>query len=145
MVILSASGLERLVDLARGLGMPAGAARAVVAAPLAALLCALATFYPVYGGSLRASADLTRAPYELLAERGVDRALVFVHSLPALYVSPYSWAYYRRNNSPDLTDPILFVNYLGPEKNKELMRLFPDRPSFAMGMKDGKFVILPGP
>ena len=145
MLILSASGLERLVDLARGVGMPAGAVRTVVTAPLAAVLCALATFYPVYGASLRASADLTRAPYELLAERGVDRALVFVHSLPALYVSPYSWAYYRRNNSPDLTDPILFVNYLGPEKNKELMRLFPDRPAFAMGMKDGKFVILPGP
>jgi hypothetical protein len=145
MVILSASGLERLIELARGATMPGRMARVVVTAPLVAVLCALATFYPVYGGSLRASADLTRAPYELLAERGVDRALVFVHSLPALYVSPYSWAYYRRNNSPDLTDPILFVNYLGPEKNKELMRLFPDRPAFAVGMKDGKFIILPGP
>jgi 4-amino-4-deoxy-L-arabinose transferase-like glycosyltransferase len=145
MVILSASGLERLVELARGAMMPGGVARVVVTAPVAAVLCALATFYPVYGGSLRASADLTRAPYELLAERGIDRALVFVQSLPALHVSPYSWAYYRRNNSPDLTDPILFVNYLGPERNKEFMRLFPDRPAFAMGMKDGKFTLLPGP
>jgi hypothetical protein len=145
MVILSASGLERLVELARSAMLPAGAARVAITAPLAAILCALVTFYPVYGGSLRASADLTRAPYELLAERGIDRALVFVHSLPALYVSPYSWAYYRRNNSPDLTDPILFVNYLGPEKNKEFMRLFPDRPAVSMGMKDGKFVLLPAP
>jgi hypothetical protein len=145
MVILSASGLERLVELARGAMMPGGAARVVVTAPVAAILCALVTFYPVYAGSLRASADLTRAPYELLAERGIDRALVFVQSLPALHVSPYSWAYFRRNNSPDLTDPILFVNYLGPEKNKELMRMFPDRPAFAMGMKDGKFVLLPAP
>jgi hypothetical protein len=145
MIILSASGLERLVELARGAGMSGRVPRIVVTAPVAATLCALVTFYPVYGGSLRASADLTRAPYELLAERGIDRALVFVHSLPALYVSPYSWAYYRRNNSPDLTDPILFVNYLGPEKNKELMRQFPDRPAFAMGMKDGKFVLLPAP
>ena len=145
LVILSASGLERLVELARGAMMPGSAARVVVTAPVAAILCALVTFYPVYGGSLRASADLTRAPYELLAERGIDRALVFVQSLPALHVSPYSWAYFRRNNSPDLTDPILFVNYLGPEKNKEFMRLFPDRPAFAMGMKDGKFTLLPGP
>ncbi len=96
-------------------------------------------------GNLRASADLTRAPDEMLAAKGIDRAVVFVHSLPALYVSPYSWAYYRRNNSPDLTDPILFVNYLGPEKNKEFMRLFPDRPAVSMGMTDGKFVLLPGP
>jgi hypothetical protein len=145
LVILSASGLERLIELSRAAIAWAGAARAVVTIPLAATLCALVTFYPVYGGSLRASADLTRAPYELLAERGIDRALVFVHTLPGLYVSPFSWAYYRRNNSPDLTDPILFVNYLGPEKNKEFMRLFPDRPAFAMGMKDGKFVLLPAP
>jgi Dolichyl-phosphate-mannose-protein mannosyltransferase len=145
LVILSASGLERLVELGRGAIAGAGAARAVATVPVAATLCALATFYPVYGGSLRASADLTRAPYDLLAERGIERALVFVHSLPALHVSPYSWAYYRRNNSPDLTDPILFVNYLGPEKNKELMRHFPDRPAFSMGMKDGKFVLLPAP
>jgi Dolichyl-phosphate-mannose-protein mannosyltransferase len=145
LVILSASGLERLIELGRGAIAWAGAARTAVTAPLAATLCAIVTFYPVYGGSLRASADLTRAPYELLAERGIDRALVFVHSLPGLYVSPFSWAYYRRNNSPDLTDPILFVNYLGPEKNKEFMRLFPDRPAFAMGMKDGKFVLLPAP
>ncbi len=145
MVILSASGLERLVELTRGMALPAWAPRAAITAPVAAVLCALATFYPVYGGSLRASADLTRAPDELLAARGVERAVVFVHSLPALYISPYSWAYYRRNNSPDLNDPILFVNYLGPEKNKEFMRLFPDRPVFSMGMKDGKFEVLPGP
>ena len=145
LVILSASGLERLVTLGRDAIAWAGAARTVVTIPVAATLCALVTFYPVYGGSLRASADLTRAPYELLAERGIDRALVFVHSLPTLYVSPYSWAYYRRNNSPDLDDPILFVNYLGPEKNKELMQHFPDRPAFTMGMREGKFVLLPAP
>jgi hypothetical protein len=81
----------------------------------------------------------------MLAEKGIDRAVVFVHSLPALYISPYSWAYYRRNNSPDLTDPILYVNYLGPEKNRQFMRLFPDRPAFSMGMQEGKFVLLPAP
>ena len=146
LVILSASGLERLVELGRGGAIAwGGAGRAAVTIPLAATLCALVTFYPVYGASLRASADLTRAPYDRLAERGIDRALVFVHSLPGIYISPYSWAYYRRNNSPDLNDPILFVNYLGPEKNMELMRLFPDRPAFSMGMRDGKFVLLPGP
>ena len=37
------------------------------------------------------------------------------------------------------------MNYLGPEKNTELMRLFPDRPAFSMGMQEGKFVLLPGP
>jgi hypothetical protein len=145
MIILSASGLERLIGVARGATMPGGLPRVVAAAPLAAMLCGLATFLPVYGGSLRASADLVRAPDELLAAQGVTRALVFIHTLPTLYVSPYSWAYYRRNNHPDLTDPILYVNYASPERNKEFARLFPDRPVFSMGMKDGKFTMLPGP
>jgi len=145
LVILSASGLDRLIELSRSVWAGARAARYVVTAPAALTFCALVTFLPVYGSNLRASADLTRAPDEMLAAKGIDRAVVFIHSLPALYVSPYSWAYYRRNNSPDLTDPILFVNYLGPEKNKEFMRLFPDRPAFSMGMKDGKFALTPGP
>jgi hypothetical protein len=145
LVMLSASGLERLVELARGApGRPA-LVLAAITLPVAATLCALVTYLPVYGGSLRASADLTRAPDESLAAQGVTRALVFVHTLPALYVSPYSWAYYRRNNHPDLTDPILYVNYLGPERNREFARLFPDRPIFSMGMKDGKFVVMAGP
>ena len=145
LVILSASGLERILELSRSVWAGARGAHYVVTAPAALTFCALVTFLPVYGGNLRASADLTRAPDEMLAVKGIDRAVVFVHTLPALYVSPYSWAYYRRNNSPDLTDPILFVNYLGPERNKEFMRLFPDRPAFSMGMKDGKFALLPGP
>lgn len=145
LVILSASGLERLVGIARGTTMPGGMARVVVTAPVAAILCALVTYLPVYGGSLRASADLTRAPDDMLATQGVTRALVFVHTLPALYISPYSWAYYRRNNHPDLTDPILYVNYVSPERNREFARLFPDRPIFSMGMRDGKFTVLPGP
>jgi hypothetical protein len=86
-----------------------------------------------------------RAPGELVAAQGIGRALVFVHSLPTLSVPPYTWAYYRRNNHPDLTDPVLYVNYLGQDRNKELMRLFPDRPAFTMAMRDGKLALRPGP
>src|SRR4029453_16654934 len=59
LVMLSASGLDRLVEIARTIPWH-GAPRAAVTMPVAALLCALATFLPVYGGSLRASADLRR-------------------------------------------------------------------------------------
>jgi hypothetical protein len=55
MVILSANGLERLVELARASAMPLVAPRVVVTVPLAAVFCALVSFLPVYGGSLRAS------------------------------------------------------------------------------------------
>jgi dolichyl-phosphate-mannose-protein mannosyltransferase len=145
LVMLSASGLERLVELMRRAVARPALARAAIALPLAATLCALVTYLPIYGASLRASADLTRAPDEILTSQGITRALVFVHTLPALHVSPYSWAYYRRNNHPDLTDQILYVNYLGPERNRDFARLFPDRPVFSMGMKDGKFTMQPGP
>jgi dolichyl-phosphate-mannose-protein mannosyltransferase len=145
LVILSASGLERLVELGRAAIGWAGAARAAVTMPLAATLCALVTFVPVYGVSLRASADLTRAPDDFLAERGIDRALVFVRGLPGLRHPPYSWAYYRRNNSPDLTDPILLVNHLGAAKNTELMRVFPDRPAFVLEIQGSNLVLRPAP
>ncbi len=58
----------------------AGAARAAVTVPLAATLCALVTFYPVYGALPARQRGPDPCPYELLAERGIDRALVFVHS-----------------------------------------------------------------
>ena len=145
LVILSASGLERLIELSRSV-WAGGRARATSSPrPPSSTFCALVTFQPVYGGNLRASADLTRAPDEMLAAKGIDRAVVFVHSLPALLRLAVLLGLLPSQQLPDLTDPILFVNYLGPEKNKEFMRLFPDRPALSMGMKDGKFALLPGP
>jgi hypothetical protein len=81
-----------------------------------------------------------QAPYEIVEQQVPDRAIVFVQSLPATIVPPYSWAYYRRNNRPDLSDRVLFVNFLG-EKNKELMKYFPDRVPYAMGMDGAQLVL----
>src|SRR5262249_52894678 len=138
-----ASGLERLLSWSRTAHVPESAPRLVAAAPIAATVCALLTFVPVYGASLRASADVTLMPYDLVERQGLDRALVFVHSLPAQHLAPGSWAYYHRNNSPDLTDPVLFVRFLGPERNSELIRRFPDRAPYAMGMQGDRLVLVP--
>jgi hypothetical protein len=88
-------------------------------------------------------ADVTQAPYDLVESRGLQNALVFVHSLPSMSVAPGSWAYYHRNNSPDLSDRVLFVRDLGPEKDRELMRYLPDRTPYLMQMRQGQLVLQP--
>ena len=81
------------------------------------------------------------APYELVAGEAQEPALVFVQSLPVTVQPPFSWAYYHRNNRPDLSDRVLFVNFLDPERNKVLMRAFPDRVPYVIGM-DGRRLVL---
>jgi hypothetical protein len=143
LVMLSASGFVRLLELAGRPGVPVHAPRFVAAFPIVASVCALATFIPVYVHSLRSSSQLVRAPYDLVEERVPGRAIVFVQSLPVGSVPPYSWAYYRRNNRPDLSDRVLFVNFLDPQRNRILMAQFPDRAAYAMGMDGPQLVLLP--
>lgn len=143
LVILSASGLEQLVLRARGWTAPAGGEGFVLGAGVAAVACALLVFLPVYGSSLRAMSALARAPYDLVEGRRLDRAVVFVHSLPSLSWRPGAWVYFHRNNRPDLSDRILFVKDLGPERNKELMRAMPDRAPYAMGVRDRDLLLVP--
>jgi hypothetical protein len=58
-------------------------------------------------------------------------------------VPPGSWAYYHRNNSPDLDDPVLFVRDLGAERNKALIHFLPNRRPYWMGMTNGRLVLQP--
>ena len=143
LVVLTASGFERLVVRARERLGEIRLTRALIAAPLAGALVCLLAFMPFELASLRLMADVTQAPYDLVESRGLDNALVFVRSLPALSVVPGSWAYYHRNNSPDLRDRVLFVRDLGAERNKELMRYLPDRTAYLMGMAKQDLVLVP--
>jgi len=143
LLILTASGLERAITFLRTHMGDALPTRAVIAAPLAGSLACLFAFAPFEIMSLRLMAEVTQAPYDLVKERGLNDAVVFVRSLPARHLSPGSWAYFHRNNSPDLDDPVLFVRDLGPERNKALMRWLPDRTPYWMGMSDGRLVLQP--
>jgi hypothetical protein len=144
LVVLSAAGIERAVTWARAQTRADGAlANAVLAWPLAMTVFCLIAFLPVQISSLRHMSTIVRAPYALVERQGLDRAIVFVHSLPALHWAPGAWVYYSRNNSPDLSDPVLFVKDLGPEQNKKLIRYFPDRTPYMMGMRGNDLVLLP--
>jgi hypothetical protein len=143
LVILSASGIERAVAFARDRLGDSPWTGALTAWPVVAIVVSLLTFVPVQVSSIRLSAEIVRAPYDLVEQKRVDNAIVFVHSIPSLFKEPGSWVHFHRNNSPDLSDRILFVKDLGPEKNQELMRYLPTRAGFLMGLRGSELVLVP--
>jgi dolichyl-phosphate-mannose-protein mannosyltransferase len=139
LLVLSASGLERLALAAeRRLG-PVARDR-ILSAPLALTAVTLLFFWPVYAPSLRQMATLARAPYDLAEQAGLDRAVVFVQSLPALEAMPGAWVYRHRNNSPNLSDPVLFVNDLGAA-DARLRAWLPGRKAYRMSMEGGRLAL----
>ena len=141
LVLLSASGIEELAQWVRTrLDVSAGR---VLALPIAATLCALVLYLPIYVGSLSAMATVARTPYDLVETARLDHAVVFVRSLGALDFPPWSWAYYPRNPSPGLPDRVLYVRDLGEERNRELIRFLPDRAPYWMGVRDDQLVLIP--
>jgi hypothetical protein len=141
LVLVSGSGIERLAEWVRA-RLDASPGR-ILALPIAATLCVLVLYLPLYVGSLRAMASVARAPYDLVSAARLDRAVVFVRSLGALDFAPGSWAYYPRNASPALDDPILYVRDLGEARNRDLFRFLPDRRPFWMGVQNGQLVLIP--
>jgi hypothetical protein len=141
LVLVSASGIEELAQWGRT-RLDASAGR-ILALPIAATLCALVLYLPLYAGSLSAMGRVARAPYDLVEAARLDRAVVFVRSLGALDFPPWSWAYFARNPSPTLDDRALYVRDLGEERNRELIRFLPDRAPYWMGIRDGQLVLVP--
>jgi hypothetical protein len=68
-----------------------------------------------------------REPYRLVAERGLERAIVFVAG-PAGWTRPMGERDLTRNG-PDLAGPVLYVHDRGPE-NERLMAMYPDRTAW---------------
>jgi hypothetical protein len=141
LVLVSASGIEELAQWVRA-RFDASPGR-ILALPIAATLCTVILYLPLYLGSLSAMGNVARAPYDLVETARLDRAVVFVRSLGALDFPPWTWAYYPRNSSPTLDDRVLYVRDLGEERNRELMRFLPDRAPFWMGVRDGRLMLVP--
>jgi hypothetical protein len=141
LVLVSASGIEELAQWARA-RFDASAGH-ILALPIAATLCALVLYLPLYVESLSAMGRIARAPYDLVEAARLDRAVVFVRSLGALDFPPRSWAYFPRNPSPALDDRALYVRDLGEERNRELIRFLPDRAPYWMGIREGQLVLVP--
>ena len=142
LLVLSASGLEQLAIRAEGLfGRPG--LKAVLSAPLALTAVAALFFWPVYGPSLRQMSNIARAPYDLVERSGIDNAVIFVQNLASLEALPGAWVYRHRNNSPDLSDRVLFVNDLGA-RNAQLLEWLPGgRRAYRMKTEAGRLTLSP--
>jgi hypothetical protein len=143
LLVLTAGGLERLALRAeRVLGRPVFLR--VLSAPAALTVVAVVFFWPVYVPSLRQMANVARAPYDLVEQAGLDNAVVFVESLPALEAMPGAWVYRHRNSSPDFSDRVLFVNDLG-SLDARLRAWLPGRKAYRMKMEGGRLGLSPLP
>ena len=141
LLALTANGFERAIELVR---RALGESRALVIVlvwPAVAVVAALLFFMPQQVASLTLSSRLVRAPYALVEARGLRNAVVFVHSLPVNHRAPGSFAYFHRNNSPDLSDPVLFVRDLGPERNRLLLTYLPGRRGYRMEMRKDELLL----
>jgi Dolichyl-phosphate-mannose-protein mannosyltransferase len=143
LLALTASGFERAVELVRRTLGESRALAMVLLWPAPAVAAALLIFVPLQASSLSLMAEVERAPYALAEARGLRNAVVFVHSLPANHRAPRSWAYFHRNNSPDLSDSVLFVHDLGPERNRLLLEYLPGRTGYRMGMHEQELLLIP--
>ncbi len=141
LLVLSASGVEQVAAAAVRLRGPAGL-RAAVSVPVALLAVAALFFWPVYGPSLRQMSNVARAPYDLVERSGIDNAVIFVQNLPSLEAIPGAWVYRQRNNSPDLSDRVLWLNDRGPD-NARLLALLPGRRAYRMKTERGALTLAP--
>jgi hypothetical protein len=143
LLILTASGIEQVAGRLEALVGRRGLT-AALAAPVALTAVAVLFFWPVYAPALRQMSNVARAPYDLVERAGLDNAVIFVRSLPSLEAFPGAWVYRHRNNSPDLSDPVLWVNDRGPD-NARLLATLPGRQAYRMAMEGGRLTLSPLP
>jgi hypothetical protein len=104
-----------------------------------AFVCAT-MFLPPRLGDLAVAGAAHHVVDDLLAAHRINRALVFhEHVVPPR--SGLSWAFGPRDNSPQLDDNVLFVNFRpdDPEENRNFWhRRHPDRPALYFGYEAGQ-------
>jgi len=133
LAILAADGLARAHLLTRRLAGRRGAHRLALTI-VASVVTAMVFFLPVHARSIRYGSSHRGRVFRMLANRGVDRALVFANYLVRPR-SGLSYAYYPPNPSPDLDDDLLFLRLPpGPDGRARAIELwqlrFSDRPAF---------------
>jgi hypothetical protein len=143
LTLLTASGFTVAVEFVRCHLADDRALTMLLLWPRAAIAGALLTFFPLQAFSLSLMADVAREPYLMVEKEGLHNAVVFVESLPAMHRRPWSWAYFHRNNSPDLSDDVLYVKDLGPEKNRLLIDYLPQRKPYRMWMDGDRLRLEP--
>lgn len=118
----------------------------------AAAVCALVltsclSYVPVRFAAISRIADNVAMPWRAHREAGLGRSVIFAPEPFILYCGSRpatGWVFVRPNNDPKLQNDILWVNHLSIEKNRLLMRSFPDREGYVMAWDQAcKVVFIP--
>lgn len=125
--MLTAAGLVQLVKNA-GRPIP----ELALSFALLSGLIALGVFFPWAIRNLNDLATTNLAPYETELQVRPP-AIIFASLGPPKQneesSKPNTWTFYRKNNRPDLSDDILWLNDLN-EANDAAMRMFPERRAY---------------
>jgi len=150
LLLLNVAGLERLTTAGAELdGAVAAQSSAPPAKPprpgrwarlpatLAVALVAVTAvgYLPLRFEAIRKVADNVAMPWRALEEAGIERAVIFAPEPFVVYCRhppTRGWVFVRPNNDPELENDVLWVNHLSLEKNRLLMRRFPDREGYVM-------------
>ncbi len=106
------------------------------AAAVAMTVVSLLSYAPVRLGAIERIADDVGRPQRAVLEAQLERSVVFTQEPFIQYCSSAparGWVFSRPNNDPGLDNHVLWVNHLSVEKDKLLMRSFPDRAGYLMG------------
>jgi 4-amino-4-deoxy-L-arabinose transferase-like glycosyltransferase len=92
-------------------------------------------FVPVRLHALKMIASNVNAPIDAAKDAGLTRAVVFTSRMwvPQKCIAPIRhFVFFRPNNDPGLTNDMLWVNDLGWDQDRELMRTVPGRSGYVM-------------
>lgn len=134
LVLLSTGGLRTLWQWATRWEVGA-----LVPATLVGLLCVCATMYlPPRVITLRKLvADILR-PRDAVDREVPENSVVFVppgFAPPCRSAPANHFVFFRKNNSPDRDDPILWVNHVNVERDRQFLQaVYPQRSGFLMSV-----------
>ncbi len=147
-LVLTAIGLKGLTDALRSVELPGLQARALPAALLTSLIIlTLVGYAPARFGAVHRAAQDIAQPFDAVEQAGVEDVVIFTYRgfINTRHQAPGSISFVRWHPipSPDLDDPVLWVNHLDIPSDKAFMSHFPDRRGYVLVWKDDQPVFLP--
>jgi hypothetical protein len=115
--------------------VPAGSSLYPVALVLGLVFSALLGYWPVRLALLSRLAENINMPRDAAIAAHLDQAVVFVHrpyAPPCRSWPAQHFVFFRPNNDPDLRNPVLWVNHLTVEEDRQLMSTLPGRKGYLL-------------
>jgi hypothetical protein len=91
------------------------------------ILMSLATFVPERVVFLKGLTRTINEPYEMVRNRGIHNAVVFIESLPK-----GGWVFGYRNNSPGFDDDVIFCRFLDKSSNLRVVEHYKGRKFYIL-------------